>query len=184
VEKYRCPACAEKELPFLDTRVAAGVWNLIAPKRSYHRRTLEYNRVVQKLQFLNNNRLKMSKCGALKPTGFLAGLVREPTGFLNKSNIHGVCEAEPYKTYEWRDKKKKYHYVTLTFYPDNGVYYYCHDYCYRNRGAGCGLSIRASGFPSLDTAKKYAVRELAKRDRGISKIVKKLLFTFVQGELF
>jgi hypothetical protein len=47
----------------------------------------KYIRVVQKLKFLNNNRLKTAKCGALKPTGFLAGLVREPTGFLNKSSV-------------------------------------------------------------------------------------------------
>jgi hypothetical protein len=36
-------------------------------------------RVIQKLQFLNNNRLKTAKCGALKPCGFLAGLVSQPT---------------------------------------------------------------------------------------------------------
>jgi hypothetical protein len=39
------------------------------------------NRVVQKLQFLNNNHLKMAKCRAF------AGLVREPSEFLDKSNI-------------------------------------------------------------------------------------------------
>jgi hypothetical protein len=30
--------------------------------------------VVQKIQFLDNNRLQAAKCGALKPTGFLARL--------------------------------------------------------------------------------------------------------------
>jgi hypothetical protein len=56
-----------------------------------------YIRAVQKLQFLSNlrfanNRLKTAKCGTLKPTGFLAGLGREPTGFLNKSNDLGRVE--------------------------------------------------------------------------------------------
>jgi hypothetical protein len=46
-----------------------------------------YNRVVQKLQFLNNDRLKWQNAE------HFAGLVsqlevgREPTGFLNKSNV-------------------------------------------------------------------------------------------------
>jgi hypothetical protein len=142
VEKYRCPACAEKELPFLDPWVAARAWNMAAPKRSYHRRTLEYN-------------------------------------------IHGVCVGEPYREYEWRDKKKQWFHVTITFYLDNGVYYYRYDYWYRNGGAGSGLSINTPGFPSFDMAKKNAAKELVKRGKkGIANIVKKLLFSYVQGELF
>jgi len=44
--KYKCPACKEKELPFLGQWGNCGAlqeWNRIAKKRSYHKRTLEYN---------------------------------------------------------------------------------------------------------------------------------------------
>jgi len=44
--KYRCPNCAEKELPWLrewDDCGALQQWNRIAPKKSYRKRTLEYN---------------------------------------------------------------------------------------------------------------------------------------------
>jgi len=44
--KYRCPNCAEKELPWLGQWHDCGAlqeWNRIAPKRSYRKRTLEYN---------------------------------------------------------------------------------------------------------------------------------------------
>jgi hypothetical protein len=40
-----------------------------------------YNRVVQKLKFLNNNRLKRQNAK------HFAGLMRQPTGSLNKSNM-------------------------------------------------------------------------------------------------
>jgi hypothetical protein len=43
IEKYRCPNCADKELPFLHYRIAAGYWNLIAPVRNHIRHTLKYN---------------------------------------------------------------------------------------------------------------------------------------------
>ena len=44
--KYRCPNCAEKELPWLNQRHDYGAlqeWNRIAPKKTYRKRTLEYN---------------------------------------------------------------------------------------------------------------------------------------------
>jgi hypothetical protein len=45
--KYRCPNCREKELPWLGqwhhNSGALQEWNSIAPKKSYKRRTLEYN---------------------------------------------------------------------------------------------------------------------------------------------
>ena len=44
--KYRCPNCAEKELPWLGQWPDNGAlqeWNRIAPKRTYRKRTLEYN---------------------------------------------------------------------------------------------------------------------------------------------
>jgi len=44
--KYRCPNCAEKELPWLGQWSDCGAlqeWNSIAPKKSYCKRTLEYN---------------------------------------------------------------------------------------------------------------------------------------------
>jgi len=46
VYKYRCPNCVEKELPWLGQWYDSGAlqeWNRIALKRSYHKRTLEYN---------------------------------------------------------------------------------------------------------------------------------------------
>jgi tetratricopeptide (TPR) repeat protein len=45
-----------------------------------------FKRAVQKLQFLNSNRLKMAKnVDSVKKRTFFGGPVREPTGFLNKS---------------------------------------------------------------------------------------------------
>jgi hypothetical protein len=44
--KYRCPDCKEKELPWLGQWGDFGAlqeWNRIAPKKSYRKRTLEYN---------------------------------------------------------------------------------------------------------------------------------------------
>jgi len=44
--KYRCPSCAEKELPWLGQWHDSGAlqeWNRIAPKKTYRKRTLEYN---------------------------------------------------------------------------------------------------------------------------------------------
>jgi hypothetical protein len=56
-----------------------------------------FNRVVQKLQFLNNNRLKITKNeDFVKKSSFFERLVsqaklgKEPSGFLNKSNVFGV----------------------------------------------------------------------------------------------
>ena len=46
VFKYRCPNCKEKELPWIGQWDYCGAlhdWNRIAHKRTYHRRTLEYN---------------------------------------------------------------------------------------------------------------------------------------------
>jgi hypothetical protein len=117
-----------------------GEWNRIAPKKSYHRRTLEYN-------------------------------------------IHGVCIDRPFKVFEWRDKKKNYNHVTVTFYFDNGMYYYCYDYLYKDGGTGKGLWTGDPCFPSMAAAKKHAARELIKRGT-IAGIVKALLFDPVQGELF
>jgi hypothetical protein len=145
VEKWRCPNCPEKELPFLDARKnypkALWEWNRIAPKRSYHRRTLAYNE-------------------------------------------SGVCVDEPFKVFEWRDKKKAYWQITIKFYLDNGMYYYCYDYWYGNGGSGKALWIGDPCFPSMEIAKKHAMRHLVKSDRQIKGIVKALLFTPVQGELF
>jgi hypothetical protein len=142
-ERYRCPNCANKELPFLDARGSSPdslrEWNRIAPKRSYHKRTLRYN-------------------------------------------IHGVCVDEPYKVFEWRERK--YWHVTVTFYLDNGMYYYCFDYDYRNGGIGSGLWIGDPCFPSMAAAKRHAVKMLAKGDKRVAAIAKRLLFEPVQGELF
>jgi len=46
VFKYKCSNCKEKELPWLGQWKDCGAlqeWNRIAKKRSYHKRTLEYN---------------------------------------------------------------------------------------------------------------------------------------------
>jgi hypothetical protein len=43
VSKYRCPNCKNKELPWIDSRNFPRLWNSIAPKKSYHKRTLAYN---------------------------------------------------------------------------------------------------------------------------------------------
>jgi hypothetical protein len=147
VEKWRRPRCAEKELPFLDARERRDgsdclrEWNRIAPKQSYHKRTLEYNE-------------------------------------------YGVCVDKPFKAFEWRDKTKKSDHVTVAFYLDNGMYYYCYDYWYRDGGSGCGLWIGDPCFPSMPAAKKHAMNYLGKRNKRLAGILKKLLFTPVQGELF
>jgi hypothetical protein len=133
--KYRCPVCGEKELPWLGQWRDCGAreeWNRIAPKRSYHKRTLEYN-------------------------------------------IHGVCIAEPYKVYEWRDKKQNHSHLTVKIYLDNSIFYYCRDYHYKNGGSGSGLWIGDSGYPSLKEVKCRAAEEIAKSNRAIEGIVKGLL---------
>ncbi|WP_461246348.1 hypothetical protein [Treponema sp. R6D11] len=46
VYKYKCPNCEQKELPFIGQWWDWGAlqeWNRIAPKKSYRKRTLEYN---------------------------------------------------------------------------------------------------------------------------------------------
>jgi hypothetical protein len=141
VEKYRCPACANKELPFLDHRDAARRWNAIAPVSDYHKRTLAYN-------------------------------------------MHGVCVDEPCKVFKWRDRKKTYNNVTIAFYRDSGMYYYGYSYWYENGGGGTGLWINDPCFPSMEAAKKHALKTLSERDEDIAGIVKRLLFTPEQGELF
>jgi hypothetical protein len=140
IEKFHCPVCANKELPFLDARDSMREWNRIAPDRDYHKRTLEYN-------------------------------------------IHGVCTDKPYKIFEWRDRTKKLQHVTIPFYFDNGMYYYCYDYWYKNSGSGRGLWISDSGFPSMAQAKKHAAQELLKF-KEITGIVKEVLFTPVQPDMF
>jgi hypothetical protein len=143
VFKYRCPNCDQKELPWLGQWNGCGAmeeWNRIAPKCSYHKRTLEYN-------------------------------------------IHGVCVAEPFRVFEWRDRKKAYHHVTLSFYLDNSMYSYCYDYWRENGGGSKGLWIGDLFFPSMTAAKKHVTQELIKR-MNIAGIVKELLLDPVQGELF
>ena len=128
--KYRCPNCKEKELPWLGQWPHCGAWeewNRIAPKRSYHKRTLEYN-------------------------------------------INGACVAKPYKVFEWHDKKK-YNYLTIKIYLDNGMYYYCRDYWWKDGGGANGVWIGEPGLPSLELA-------------NLEKIAKKLMFAEIQPELF
>jgi hypothetical protein len=46
VVKYKCLNCKDKELPWLGqfrNNGALQEWNRIAPERSYHKRTLDYN---------------------------------------------------------------------------------------------------------------------------------------------
>ena len=141
--KYRCPNCKEKELPWLGQWHICGAlqeWNLIAPKRSYHKRTLEYN-------------------------------------------YSGVCISPPFKTYRWEDKNKPYENVTIKFYLDNSMYYYCFDYSYKKHGHGSALWISDRCYPSLEIAKKYAIKNILKSDRRLKKIIDKLLSP-QQGELF
>ncbi|MDR2370423.1 MAG: hypothetical protein LBD71_02985 [Treponema sp.] len=150
VEKWKCPRCAEKELPFLDAREwgekgegssCLRAWNRIADEPDYRRRTLKYNE-------------------------------------------HGVCVDEPYKTYEWRDKKRFSNHVTAIFYLDNGMYYYCYDYWYKDGGAGRGLWIGDPCFPSMAAAKKHAAKKLSGKRREIAGIAKELLLDPAQKELF
>ena len=43
LSKYHCPNCKNKELPWIDSRDYPRIWNDIALKKSYHKRTLAYN---------------------------------------------------------------------------------------------------------------------------------------------
>jgi hypothetical protein len=144
-EKFRCPNCANKELPFLDARGSfpdsAREWNRIASEKNYRKRTLEYN-------------------------------------------MHGVCVDEPYKEFSWRDKKKAGRHVTVTFFLDNGMYYYRYSFLHGNEGSHKGLWISDPGFPSMDAAKKAAARTLAEKNESVAGIVKNLLLEPEQGELF
>jgi hypothetical protein len=141
VEKWRCPVCENKELPFLDARRSSNncirQWNNIAQMKNYHKHTLDYN-------------------------------------------IYGVCMAKPLKLLEWR---KKDNWIKVNIYYDNGMYYYCYDYWYKEEGKGTGLWIGDMGFSTMAAAKRHAVLEICSRKKDFSKIVETLLLTYVQGEL-
>jgi hypothetical protein len=143
--KYKCPNCKEKELPWMrqgDGWGALQIWNDIAGKRSYHKRTLEYNE-------------------------------------------HGVCISPPFKTLEWVNEKKTYEKVTVNFYLDNSMYYYCYDYWYKNGGCCTGLWIGDPCFPSFETASKAAMKDLTDGNKELKEIAEELLSPIpVQGELF
>jgi len=141
--KYKCPNCKEKELPWMGQWDGCGAlqeWNRIALKRSYHKRTLEYN-----------------DCG--------------------------VCISPPFKVYRWENKKNHYENLTINFYLDNSMYYFCFDYNYMHHGHGSGLWISDRCFPSLEIAKKYAIKNIIKSDKNLKKILGILLMP-KQGELF
>jgi len=144
--KYHCPNCIQKELPWLgqwDTLGALQEWNRIALKKSYRKRTLEYNE-------------------------------------------HGVCIAEPSMVIEWRAKKGIDH-RTVNIYEDNGRFYYCYDYFFKNGGSACGLWIGDTGYPTVEllkaNAKKHLKEHLKKSVEGM-KLVDKLIQEMVQNELF
>jgi hypothetical protein len=102
-----------------------------------------------------------------------------------KYNMHGVCIDEAFKVFEWRDKKKGHQHITITFYLDNGMYYYCYDFWYGNGGAGSGVWIGDPCFPSMDAAKQHALRMFEKHYKETAGIVEKLLKPEpVQGILF
>ena len=141
--KYRCPNCKEKELPWLAQWPHCGAWddwNQIAHKRTYHRRTLEYN-------------------------------------------LHGVCISPPYKTFEWRDKRKAHEFVKIEFYLDNSMYYFCYGYSYKGNGHGFCVSIKAKCYPTFEIAKKVALKKILKDNKALKKMVMELLSP-KQGELF
>jgi len=138
--KYSCPNCKEKELPYLGQWRDCGAlqeWNSIASKRSYHRRTLEYNE-------------------------------------------NGVCLAEPFKVFEWREKKSINH-ITVKLFLDNGMYYYAYDYWFKNSGSGCGLWIGAPCFPSIEIALRHAEKRLIKIGAP-QKYTEKLLLPVIKPE--
>jgi len=138
--KYRCPNCKEKELPWLRQWHDCGAlleWNRIAPKRSYHRRTLEYNE-------------------------------------------HGACMANPFKIFEWREKKS-YNHITIELYRDNGAYYYSYDFWFKDGGASAGLSISDPCFPSAKAALIHAEKRLIKMGSPL-KYTEKLLLPEIKEE--
>jgi len=141
--KYRCPNCKEKELPWMGQWHDCGAlqeWNRIARKRSYRKRTLEYN-------------------------------------------DSGMCVSPPFKTIEWVNEKKAYEKVTIGFYLDNSMYYFCFDYNYMNHGFGFMVSIGSHGYPSLEIAKKAAMKKMLRSDKSLKKILDALLLP-KQRELF
>jgi DNA modification methylase len=90
---------------------------------------------------------------------------------------------EPYKVYEWRDKK--YDYLTVKIYLDNSMFYYCYGWQYKHNGHGSGLWIGNSGYPSLKEAKQKAMGEIIKINRSLAEIAKGLLLSELrQKELF
>jgi len=140
--KYKCPNCKEKELPWLGQWNDCGAlqeWNRIALKRSYHKRTLEYN-------------------------------------------VNGICISPPFITIEWINKKSIER-VTIDFYYDNSMYYFCFDYSYMHHGHGFMVGINDRCYPSLEMAKKIAMKKLIKSDKNLKKIADMLLLP-KQGELF
>ena len=141
--KYSCHKCKEKELPWLRQWNSWGAlqeWNRIALKRSYRKRTLEYNE-------------------------------------------HGVCISEPYKVFEWVDKKRSPNHIQIEFYLDNSMYYFCYDYWYMKGGASRKVSISGRCFPSIEIAKKAALKELTRHCKDLRKILEGVLRP-AQGELF
>jgi len=97
-------------------------------------------------------------------------------------NVHGICTAPPYKTFEWKSKKN-YDHVVIDFYLDNSMFYYRFDYMYKNSGHVFALSIDDKCFPSFEIAKQTAVKEILKNKKEFASIMNEL-FIPEQGDLF
>jgi hypothetical protein len=80
-------------------------------------------------------------------------------------------------------EKKAYEKATVDFYFDNSAYYFCFDYNYMGHGCGFMVHIGDRCYPSLETAKKAAMKEMLRSDKRLKKILETLLLP-KQGELF
>jgi len=121
-------------------------------------------------------------CGALQEWNRIA-LKKSYHKRILEYNENGVCISEPYKTLEWRNKTKSCENLTIKFYHDNSMYYYCLSFYYLHHGHSFALWIGDRCYPTFEMAKKVAIRHVLKSDKNLRKIIEEFLLP-AQGELF
>jgi len=118
-------------------------------------------------------------CGALQEWNTIAEMENYRKRTL-EYNENGVCVAAPFKVFEWREKKSINH-ISVEVYFDNGMYYYCYDYWFKNGGSGCGLWINAPCFPSIQITLNHAQKHLINIG-GPREQIEKLLLPEIKPE--
>jgi len=86
-------------------------------------------------------------------------------------NIIGICLSPPLISFKWKNKKKVWEKLTIDFFFDNFLYYYCFDYWYLNHGHSYKFGIGDKSFSSFKIAKEDAINNLIKLEKNLEKIL-------------